>query len=133
MPGGPEVVQQDDFFDVQFALENFRIHSPGKIRRSNVIIDYRSGHAESGGHNWVRSDVRRRLAREFPHDQFELRELFARKPLFEYGCEPSVLLRKKREVALRAPNVPGKDHLAPCPLCLSWRCCACALIAVVKN
>jgi hypothetical protein len=55
-----------------------------------------------------------RLPRKFLHDQLELRELLARKPLLENGRQLPALFREKREVALRAAYVTGKDHLSPC-------------------
>ena len=58
--------------------------------------------------------MRSRLAGEFLYDEVELREFLARKPLLENSCELSVVLREKREVALRAAHVSGKDQMSPC-------------------
>src|SRR4029077_5547874 len=55
------------------------------------------------------------LAREFLYDELELREFFAGKALLEDGCEGAAFFRKECQVALRATNIPRKNHRSPSP------------------
>jgi len=55
----------------------------------------------------------RGLPRKLFHDAIELREFFARESLPENSGELAALFRKKRQVALRPPNITRKDHLFP--------------------
>ena len=92
-----EIIHEHDFFHVQFALENSRIHGPRKIGRAHVIFDHRSGNSKARRHNAIGRQMGRRLPRKFLYDQLKLRELFAREPLLENGRELPALSPRKAQ------------------------------------
>src|SRR5580704_5932312 len=116
-----KIIQQHDIFDFYFPLQNSCVHRPREIRGPNVIVDYRSGDPKARRGYAIRGQIGCRLPRKFLHDKLKFRELLACKTLLENGGKPSVFLREKRKVALRAAHVTGKDHLSPCPSSSSIR------------
>jgi len=113
VPGGAEIVHQHDLVDFEFIFEDARVHHPRKIGGADVIVDHRTGDAETGGDDAIRRKMRGGLAREFLNDQVEGREFLASKALLEDRGELPVLLGKKRKVTLRATDISRKDHLFP--------------------
>ncbi len=111
-----KVIQEHNLRNVEFPGKRFRIDDPRKVRGAHSIIHDRAGDPESRSEDTVRGEVRRGLMREFLHNQFKPRELFAREALLENGCELAASLREEREVALGTADIARQNH--PFPLCV---------------
>src|SRR6202022_2899840 len=110
---GTQIVQNNNLFHLQLVDKIFGIHNPRKICSANAIFNYRSGDTKTGSFDALARQVRRGLPQKFLNDEAKLRKFLAGKSLFENSSELVALFRKQREITLRTPHIPSKDHQLP--------------------
>ncbi len=113
MTPGPQVVQKNNVWDVEFLGKSLGIHDPGKIGSAHAAVDDRPGDTEAGGHDAFLAQMSSGLMRKFLGDALELRVLFASEALREDGRESAAIFRQERQITLRPANVACKDHRFP--------------------
>jgi hypothetical protein len=110
MAGGAEIIEENNFFDLEFFFQIFGVDDPGKIGGANFVVNDGTGNAEARSGYALAVEMSPSLAGEFFNDEIKSREFLAGETLLENWRELAPFFREQSNIALCAADVARKNH-----------------------